>query len=164
MTKFAAKLDGDGYVVTCWTGADKHDIPAGKVPITQVEAEMIKGKKEHEGSEIRKYKYNGSNIVEEADPREIGTWSDEEIEMDVGDPFTDVTLTLSSNYTGSDYEIVDNHHRSYTPIFTNGVATLTFTTTAPGEIEIEKSNDITFTNKIKVKVKGGDEIEMPEPE
>lgn len=162
MTKYAARLDGDGYVVTTWTGADKHDIPAGKVEITQAEAEMIKGKKTHQGSNIPKYKRVSGDIIEEADPREVGTWSEEEVEMEVGDPSEDVQLTLSSSYTGSDYEIIDNHGRIYSPDFTNGVATLTFTSDVPGEIEFEKSNDIRFADKLKVKIKGGDEVTAPE--
>lgn len=162
MGKYAFKLDADDHVTGHWSGKGP-GIPADKIECTQQDWEAANEIHLPKSNEtLFKYKYINGALELQTDTRITGTWAvqgqapeDTDIDVNVGDPDTVVTLTLSTQ-ANTDQYILEFDAGTMRPTFVDGVATLkvsaTSATAAKGARIYHSCNLLLLTNTLRIRV------------
>lgn len=155
MSAFAFKLDVDDHVKGWWSGRGP-EIPTGQVEVTAADFNTVQtAGLRFDGSAQLRWKYTSSVLVEQTDTRPSGIWSDTRVDLDIGDPPGQVTLTLSSTPNGSRIVEFDSGHRLRLT-FVAGVTTVDIPTSTPFETVLGRSPTIRLTNALRIRVLGND--------
>ena len=155
MAAFAFTLDGQDFARSLWSGKGPA-IPSGQVSVSQSDYNTVQSAGlRFKGSPDLRWKYIAGNLQEQTDGRPTGSWSSTQVDLDVGDPAGQVTLTLSTQPSGSSIVEFNSGHKLRLN-FVFGVATVDIPTSIPFETRLSTSPTIRLTNQLRVRVLGDD--------
>lgn len=155
MSAFAFKIDGSDFVRDWWSGRGPA-APIGLVLVSEADFNPVQAAGLYfEGTVTLQWKYISGVLERQTDTRPTGTWSQTTVDLDVGDPAGQVTLTLSTTPTGTSIVEFNSGHRLRLQ-FVSGVATVDIPTGTPFGTRLDRSPTIRLLNSLRVRVLGND--------